>query len=236
MPNIPTQPNPTQADARPMRLLLVVDHALFRVGLQELLERRGIEVTAAVADWQQGIELAVSDRPDAMLLDLQLPGMSEVEVLRELRKSRPNLPVAMLTFNLDENSLIQALRAGASGYLLRSIEPDELITSLQNMIAGHLVVAKQFTHVLTRAMNGELDLSKDRVGLAGLTPREMEILCHLAAGKSNKMIARELGITDGTVKLHVKAVLRKLQVNSRVDAAVIAVEEKLCQRGSGVAG
>jgi two-component system, NarL family, nitrate/nitrite response regulator NarL len=233
MPNSHTQHNPTQTDARAMRLLLVVDHALFRVGLQELLERRGIEVTAAVADWQQGIELAVSEHPDAVLLDLQLPGMSEVEVLRELRKSRPNLPVAMLTFNLDEESMIKALRAGATGYLLRSIEPDELITSLQNMIAGHLVVAKQFTQVLSRAMSGELDISKDRVALAGLTPREMEILCHLAAGMSNKMIARELGITEGTVKLHVKAILRKLQVNSRVDAAVIAVEEKLCARGPG---
>lgn len=216
-----------------MRLLLVVDYSLFRIGLQELLERRGIEITAAVADWQEGIESAVSDRPDAMLLDLQLPGMSEVEVLRELRKRRPHLPVAMLTHDLAENSLIQALRAGATGYLLRSIEPDELITSLQNMIAGNLVVAKEFTQVLARAMSGELDISKERVALAGLTPREMEILCLLAGGMSNKMIARELGITDGTVKLHVKAILRKLQVNSRVDAAVIAVEEKLCARGSG---
>ena len=93
-----------------MRLLLVVDHALFREGLKELLERRGIEVTGAVADWQDGIELAVSDRPDAMLLDLQLPGMSEVEVLRELRKSRPNLPVAMLTFSTQRLDQIILLR------------------------------------------------------------------------------------------------------------------------------
>lgn len=219
-----------------MRLLLVVDHALFRVGLEELLERRGVEVVAAMADWQEGIEFAVSDRPDAMLLDLQLPGMSEVEVLRELRKRKPNLPVAMLTFSLDESNLIQALRAGATGYLLRTIEPDELITSLQNMIAGHLVVAKEFTHVLTRAMCGELDITKEKVALAGLTVREMEILCHLSGGKSNKVIARELGISDGTVKLHVKAILRKLQVHSRVDAAVIAVEEKLCPRGPEASG
>jgi two-component system, NarL family, nitrate/nitrite response regulator NarL len=219
-----------------MRLLLVVDHALFRVGLKELLERRGVEVMAAIEDWQEGIEFAVSDRPDAMLLDLQLPGMSEVEVLRELRKRRPNLPVATLTFSMEENKLIQTLRAGATGYLLRTIEPDELITSLQNMIAGHLVVAKEFTHVLTRAMRGELDITKERVAIAGLTSREMEILCHLAGGRSNKMIARDLGITDGTVKLHVKAILRKLQVHSRVDAAVIAVEEKLCARGSEVSG
>ncbi len=218
-----------------MRLLLVVDHALFRLGLKELLERRGVEVVAAMADWQEGIELAVQDRPDAMLLDLQLPGMTEVEVLRELRKRRPNLPVAMLTFSLQENDLLQALRAGVTGYLLRTIEPDELITSLRDMIAGNLVVAREFSEVLTRILRGELDVSMEKAQLAGLTPREMEILCRLTQGKSNKVIARELGISDGTVKLHVKAVLRKLQVHSRVDAAVIAVEEKLCSRDEGQA-
>jgi len=215
-----------------MRLLLVVDHSLFRVGLKEMLERRGVEVVAAMADWQEGIELAVHDQPDAILLDLQLPGMTEVEVLRELRKRRPNLPVAMLTFSMHENDLLQALRAGATGYLLRTIEPDELITSLRDMISGNLVVAKEFTETLTRILRGELDVSMERAALAGLTPREMEILCQLTKGKSNKVIARELGISDGTVKLHVKAVLRKLQVHSRVDAAVIAVEEKICPRGN----
>jgi two-component system, NarL family, nitrate/nitrite response regulator NarL len=213
-----------------MRLLLIVDHALFRIGLKELLERRGVEVVAAMDDWQEGIELAVHDRPDAILLDLQLPGMTEVEVLRELRKRRPNLPVAMLTFSLQENDLLQALRAGASGYLLRTIEPDELITSLRDMVGGNLVVAREFTETLTRILRGELDVSMERVALAGLTPRELQILCLLTRGKSNKLIARDLGISDGTVKLHVKAILRKLQVHSRVDAAVIAVEEKICPR------
>jgi two-component system nitrate/nitrite response regulator NarL len=230
MSNSSTQQSSSKKEDRAMRLLLVVDHTLFRVGLKELLEQRGIYVTAAVADWQEGIELAVSDRPDAMLLDLQLPGMSEVEVLRELRKSRPNLPVAMLTFSMQQDDLIKALRAGANGYLLRTIEPEELITSLQDMVAGNLVLAKEFTGVLAQILNGDLDISGDRTTLAGLTPREMEILCHISAGKSNKVIAKDLGISDGTVKLHVKSILRKLQVNSRVDAAVIAVKEKLCQR------
>ncbi len=213
-----------------MRLLLVVDHALFREGLKELLQRRGVEITAAVADWQEGIESAVSNRPDAMLLDLQLPGMSEVEVLRELRKNRPNLPVALLTFSLRQDDLIKALRAGATGYLLRTMEPEELITSMQDMIAGNLVLAKEFTGVLAQILSGELDVSAEKAALAGLTQREMEILCCISDGKSNKVIAKELGISDGTVKLHVKSILRKLHVHSRVDAAVIAVEEKLCQR------
>jgi two-component system nitrate/nitrite response regulator NarL len=154
-----------------------------------------------------------------------------VEVLRELRKSRPNLPVAMLSFSTRQDDLIKALRAGANGYLLRTIEPEELITSLQDMIAGNLVLAREFTGVLAQILNGELDISGERAALAGLTPRELEILCHISAGKSNKVIAKELGISDGTVKLHVKSILRKLQVHSRVDAAVIAVEEKLCSQG-----
>jgi two-component system nitrate/nitrite response regulator NarL len=223
----------SQPEDRPLRLLLVVDHTLFREGLKELLQKRGVEVTAAVADWQEGIEQAVSNRPDAMLLDLQLPGMSEVEVLRELRKSRRNLPVAMLTFSMQQDDLIKALRAGANGYLLRSIEPEELITSLQDMVAGNLVLAKEFSGILAKVLSGELDISGDRTTLAGLTPRELEILCHISEGKSNKVIAKELGISDGTVKLHVKSILRKLNVSSRVDAAVIAVEERLCLRDGG---
>jgi two-component system nitrate/nitrite response regulator NarL len=101
------------------------------------------------------------------------------------------------------------------------------------MIAGNLVLAKEFTGVLAKILNGELDISGDRTTLAGLTPRELEILCHISEGKSNKAIAKELGISDGTVKLHVKSILRKLKVSSRVDAAVIAVEEKLCAREGG---
>ncbi len=185
---------------------------------------------AAGYDWQEGIGVAVSQRPDVLLLDLQLPGMSEVEVLRELRKRKPDLPVVMLTFSLDERAVIQALRAGANGYLLRTVEPEELITSLRDVVSGNLVVAKEFGSVLVRAASGKLDVASEWSSQAGLTPREMEILCHLVEGKSNKMIARELGISDGTVKLHVKAILRKFKVSSRVDAAVIAVQEKMCPR------
>jgi two-component system nitrate/nitrite response regulator NarL len=139
----------------------------------------------------------------------------------------------MLTFSMQQDDLIKALRAGANGYLLRSIEPEELITSLQDMVAGNLVLAKEFSGILAKVLSGELDISGDRTTLAGLTPRELEILCHISEGKSNKVIAKELGISDGTVKLHVKSILRKLNVSSRVDAAVIAVEERLCLRDGG---
>ena len=111
------------------------------------------------------------------------------------------------------------------------MEPNELITALGDIVAGKTVVAPELTDVLAKVVQGEGGRSPDAEDLfSALTPREREILCHLAEGQSNKVIARNLGISDGTVKLHVKAILRKLEVHSRVEAAVIAVEQNLCRR------
>jgi two-component system nitrate/nitrite response regulator NarL len=129
--------------------------------------------------------------------------------------------------------VIEALQTGAQGYLLKDMEPDELIDALQQIVKGNTVVAKELTSVLAKAVQGETQPSSAPTSsLDDLTPREREILCHLADGQSNKVIARNLGISDGTVKLHVKAILRKLNVHSRVEAAVIAVEQNFCSRGT----
>lgn len=214
-----------------MRVLLIDDHALFRIGLQELLERRGIEVVGAVGDCRAGRELAASAQPDVVLLDLRMPEASGLKVLRKLRETHPDLPVAMLTTSADERDVIESLREGAHGYLLKDMEPDELIAALSDIIHGKTVVAKDLAGVLARAVRGVTE-SKTRAGaFSELTRRELEILCHLAGGHSNKVIARSLGIAEGTVKLHVKAILRKLHVHSRVEAAVIAVENNLCANG-----
>lgn len=213
-----------------MRVLLVDDHALFRIGLQELLERRGIQVIAALGDGEEGLRLARQMAPDVVLLDMRMPGMGGLEVLRRLREHAEGMAVAMLTTSDDERDLIEALQSGAQGYLLKDMEPDELIQALDKLIQGQTVVAKELTGVLARAVKGGERVTKTAVVFADLTPREREILCHLAGGQSNKVIARNLGISDGTVKLHVKAILRKLEVHSRVEAAVIAVENNLCPR------
>lgn len=214
-----------------MRVLLIDDHALFRFGLQELLERRGIQVVDAVGECDAGIRRVAETAPDVVLLDMRMPHLSGLEVLRRLRADKQNMPVAILTTSAEERDVIDSLRSGAQGYLLKDMEPDELIAALEDIVAGQTVVAKELTGILAKAVQGEGPAEQTVCAFADLTPREREILCHLAEGQSNKTIARALGISDGTVKLHVKAVLRKLDVHSRVEAAVIAVEKNLCARG-----
>jgi len=213
-----------------MRILIIDDHALFRVGLEGLLERRGIEVVAAVGDGREAVQLVAEHKPDIVLLDMRMPYMNGLEVLRTLRAEGMQMPIVMLTTSTDERDLVESLRSGANGYLLKDMEPDELVSALRDSVAGKTVVAKDMTTVLAKVVQGESISASRATPFSELTPREREILCHLAEGRSNKVIARHLGISDGTVKLHVKAVLRKLGVHSRVEAAVIAVEQSLCQK------
>jgi len=214
-----------------VRILLIDDHALFRIGLQELLERRGIEVIAAIGDCEAGIMQVIDSQPDIVLLDMRMPQMSGIEVLRQLREKQQKMAISMLTTSRDEKDVIESLQGGAQGYLLKDMEPDDLITALNDILKGKTVVAPELTSVLARAVQGETAESPETDDVfSELTPRESEILCHLAEGQSNKVIANHLGISEGTVKLHVKSILRKLGVNSRVEAAVIAVEKKMCNR------
>jgi two-component system nitrate/nitrite response regulator NarL len=220
----------SQAGSAGLRVLLIDDHALFRAGVRELLERRGISVIAAVGDSDLGLCLARERSPDVVLLDLRMPGKGGIEILHDLRLADPGLCVAILTTSADEPDVIKAIQGGARGYLLKDMEPDELIAALDLMVAGGTAVAKELTGILAKAVQGDTRAAQASAAFSDLTPREMEILCHLAAGRSNKAISRELGIADGTVKLHVKGILRKLAVHSRVEAAVIAVEQGLCER------
>lgn len=215
-----------------MRVILIDDHALFRVGLEGLLERRGIEVAAAVGDGQEGIRLIGELSPDIILLDLRMPEMGGLELLKRLSAMDTAAPIVMLTTSSDEQDLAEALRNGAKGYLLKDMEPDELVSALHDIMSGKVVVAPGLTGVLADLVkHGQPRESRDALSpFKELTPREREILCHLSEGQSNKVIARNLNISDGTVKLHVKAILRKLGIHSRVEAAVMAVERGLCQR------
>ncbi len=216
-----------------MRVLLIDDHALFRAGIIGLLERRGIEIQAT-GDSHEGIELVKSTKPDVILLDLRMPEMNGIEVMKKLNELKNKIPVVMLTTSADDRDLSDALRNGVKGYLLKDMEPDELVSSLRDIVEGKTVVAPDLTSALANLVKVG-DSSDPKVAsspFSSLTPREMEILCHLAEGQSNKLIARNLNISDGTVKLHVKAILRKLEVHSRVEAAVMAVEHRLCNRNN----
>ena len=213
-----------------MRILIIDDHALFRGGLRELLQRRGIEVVAAVGAGDEGCRLAAELLPDVVLLDLRMPGMDGLTAIHELRRAGFSAPVVMLTTSHEERDLVESLRSGAQGYLLKDMEPDELVSALHDVVGGRTVVAPDMAGVLARALQKDTPPHPGRLSFSTLTRREMDILCHLAAGQSNTVIARELGISDGTVKLHVKSILRKLEVHSRVEAAVIAVERGLCPK------
>ncbi len=208
-----------------MKVLLIDDHTLFRTGIGVLLQGHDIQLAAAVGTGEVGIQLAQELEPDIVLLDLRMPEMDGLEVLAALKAQNPDLPVIMLTTSEEEHDLVAALQGGAQGYLLKDMEPEELIQSLERALSGEVVVAPAMTPLLARVAQGKILKTHQRDDLQKLlTPREYQILSHLAEGQSNKVIGRELDISDGTVKLHVKSILKKLDVHSRVEAAVIAVE------------
>lgn len=209
-----------------LTVTVIDDHTLFREGLQGLLERHGLKVLDSVGDAESGYAAVAKRRPDIVLLDLRLPQTDGLEILRKLRESEECPPVVMLTTSDEEQDLIEALRSGASGYLLKDMEPDALVMALRSIEAGETVVAPSLTPALARVVQGrEPEPPKsDESPFDVLTPREREILALLAEGLSNRGIGDNLGISEGTVKVHVKAILRKLSVTSRVAAAVLAVE------------
>ena len=207
------------------RILIVDDHPLLRRGLGQLLALepgRGLELAGEAGSGSEGLRLAESLDPDLILLDLEMPGMSGVETLKALREAGYTTPVVVLTVSDRDEDVAETLRAGASGYLLKDMEPERLIDSLSRAVEGEVVISPALTATLARAMNADSD--SDSVGIEALTAREREILGRLARGQSNKMIARELDITEGTAKVHVRNLLRKMKLRSRVEAAVWAVQ------------
>ncbi|MCG6968651.1 MAG: response regulator [Gammaproteobacteria bacterium] len=211
-----------------MKVLLIDDHTLFRLGLKGLLERSSIEVVGAASTGQEGLQKARELSPDVILLDMRMPDMDGLQVLGRLREQGVTVPITILTTSEEERDLVECLRAGAQGYLLKDMDPEELVAALRKIVAGESVVAPQLASALAKALQQKSSTpALPETPLSELTPREREIISHLAEGQSNKAIARDLGISDGTVKLHVKAILRKLNVRSRVEAAVIAVEQGL---------
>jgi two-component system, NarL family, nitrate/nitrite response regulator NarL len=221
----------------PIRILVVDDHTLFRRGLMALLARDpAMVVVGDAADAGQALRKAVELQPDLILLDNHLPGVNGVDALPDLREAAPKARILMLTVSEDEQDLSAALRAGAAGYLLKTIDGDALTQAIQNTMRGDSVVAPEMTSKLVSAYrdlsNHEAPLAvsapqaeeEPQTVLSSLSPREREILRGIATGASNKEIARECNIAETTVKIHVQHILRKLDVSSRVHAAVIATE------------
>jgi len=234
----------------PIRILVVDDHTLFRRGLTALLARDpGLCVVGDAADAGQALRKAQELQPDIILLDNHLPGVNGVDALPALRETAPKAIILMLTVSEDENDLAAALHGGAAGYLLKTIEGDALTDAIQRAIQGDSVIAPEMMGKLIAAYRGAtkstagtntsantaevlaapMSSTTDsmQIAMTSLSPRELDILRGIARGASNKEIARDHGIAETTVKIHVQHVLRKLDVSSRVHAAVIATEQGL---------
>ncbi len=222
----------TQNDGAPISVLLVDDHTLFRSGIRSLLQRQpDFAIVGEAADGVEGIKRAVQLQPQVILLDLNMPGMSGLETLQLLLQDCPDSAVVMLTVSEDAQDLSAALKAGASGYLLKNIDTEYLTRAIRRAAAGETVVAEAMTSKLVAQLHAGTS-APAASELDKLTPREKEIIACLARGESNKTIARTLDLAESTVKIHVQNVLKKLKLSSRVQAAVFAVEHRL----SGVAG
>ncbi|KKW68182.1 XRE family transcriptional regulator [Lampropedia cohaerens] len=218
-----------------IRILLVDDHTLFRSGLQLLLRRQpDFEVVGEAADGVEGLKRARELRPDVILLDLNMPGLSGLEVLQVLSQDLPDCAVLVLTVSEEGDELAQALRNGARGYLVKNIHAEALVSSIRKVVAGEPVIDPGMTAKLIAQFRSQAPVpdhaAAPETARSTLTAREQDVVRLLARGASNKVIARELDVTESTVKIHVQNVLKKLNLNSRVQVAVYAVEHGLAPR------
>lgn len=212
--------------AEPIRVVLVDDHTLFRKGLAELLEHSGaVKVVGITGSPDEACRLLREEAPDVVMMDLNMPARDGIALLGDFRAAGIDVPALFLTVSNAERDLAAALRAGARGYLLKDMEPDDVVDAVRRAARGETVVAPAMTAQLVNLVDAKRNTPESL--LNQLTAREREILQHLARGASNKAIARTLNISQETVKLHVRHVLAKLNLSSRVEAAVFAVERKL---------
>lgn len=199
-------------------LLLIDDHPLFRKGLAQLFDASDdFDVVGQAASGREGINLALRLTPKLVLLDLHMPGLSGLQVLDEMKQLGLECQIVVLTASMDRGELLTALRLGASGYVLKETEPEALLAYMLNCSKGAIVLDDSLVSLL--AGNDDVSAPLDRINDGGLTDREAQTLALIASGMSNKQIGRELGISDGTVKIYVKNLLQKLNLRSRLELA-----------------
>ncbi len=225
-------PDDAIADDR-IRILIADDHELFRRGLRMVLEDEDdIEVVGEVGDGLSAVEVALAETPDVMVLDVRMPQLSGIEAASRIKESLPHIKILVLTISDEEDDLYEAIKAGANGYLLKEISIDEIGNAVRSVYAGQSLISPSMASKLLNefaSMIKREEEEKEQVPAPKLTPREMEVLEHVAKGMNNREIAKALFISENTVKNHVRNILEKLHLHSRMEAVVYAVREKLLE-------
>jgi len=207
-------------------IVLIDDHPLLRKGVKQLIELDDdLSVVGEASNAIEGVKISKETEPDLILLDLNMPDINGIETLKMLRDEDVSSRIIVFTVSDNEEDVVAALKAGADGYLLKDMEPEELLERLHQAALGKVVISDKLTTLLAQALQS--GRSSDKADISSLTPREKQIIKLIAGGLPNKLIARKLNITEGTVKVHVKHLLKKLRLRSRVEVAVWAVQEGL---------
>jgi two-component system NarL family response regulator len=219
----------------PIRVLIADDHALFRRGLEMVLEEEpDIDLVGQASDGREAITVAGESLPDIVLMDIRMPKISGIEACRAIKEVSPSAKIVMLTISDEEEDLFEAIRAGASGYLLKDIPLDEVAEAVRSVHGGQSLInpsmaGKLLSEFATLAKRDSEEERVQHVAAPKLTDREMEVLKLVARGMNNRDIAKELFISENTVKNHVRNILEKLQIHSRMEAVMIAVRQKLIE-------
>ena len=233
----PGQPPDRPRRTEPIRTMIVDDHALFRRGLEMVLAAEpDIELVSEASDGAEAVEKAGETLPDIVLMDIRMPRSSGIEACRALKDVVPSAKIVMLTISDEEADLFEAIRAGASGYLLKDIPLDEVADTVRAVDGGQSLInpsmaGKLLTEFAILARREAASEPPEQVPAPRLTDREMQVLKLIARGMNNRDIAKELFISENTVKNHVRNILEKLQIHSRMEAVMVAVREKLIELG-----
>ena len=218
----------------PIRVLIADDHALFRHGLEMVLnDEDGIELVGQACDGAEAVQMAGEAVPDVVLMDIRMPKTSGIEAARRMKEVAPSAKIVILTISDEEEDLFEAIRAGASGYLLKDIPLDEVADAVRSVYGGQSLInpsmaGKLLTEFATLAKRDDEERAQE-LPAPRLTEREMQVLKLVARGMNNRDIAKELFISENTVKNHVRNILEKLQIHSRMEAVMVAVREKLIE-------
>ena len=219
------------ADER-IRLMIADDHELFRRGLRMVLEDEDdIEVIDEAGDGEAAVEMAREHAPDVVVMDVRMPGLTGIQAARRIKEEEPGTKILVLTISDEEDDLYEAIKAGANGYLLKEISIDEIAHAVRSVHSGQSLISPSMASKLLDEFSAMIkkEEQKEEVPAPRLTPREMEVLEHVAQGMNNREIAKALFISENTVKNHVRNILEKLHLHSRMEAVVYAVREKLLE-------